>query len=97
VLEKAGPLWAATMRLADPRALHRSAAGLRRGSVPMMREILEGLPIDRVCVQGELSGELEGRSTLEATGVRVVTVPGAGHNVMLDNPDAFVAVVAGSR
>ncbi|GLP64215.1 MULTISPECIES: alpha/beta hydrolase [unclassified Streptomyces] len=97
VLEKVGPLWAATMRLADPRALHRSAAGLRRGSVPMMREILEGLPIDRVYLQGELSGELEGRSTLEATGVRVVTVPGAGHNVMLDNPDAFVAVVAGSR
>jgi pimeloyl-ACP methyl ester carboxylesterase len=97
VLEKVGPLWAATMRLADPRALHRSAAGLRRGSVPMMREILEGLPIDRVYLQGELSGELEGRSTLEATGVRVVTVPGAGHNVMLDNPDAFVAVIAGSR
>ena len=27
--------------------------------------------------------------------MRVVTVPGAGHNVMLDNPDAFVAAVAG--
>ncbi|MBC2900059.1 alpha/beta fold hydrolase [Streptomyces cupreus] len=95
VLEKVGPLWAATMRLADPRALHRTAVGLIRGSQPVMRDILEGLPVDRVYLQGELSGELEGRQALEAAGVRVVTVPGAGHNVMFDNPDAFAAVVAG--
>lgn len=37
-----------------------------------------------------------GRKTLETAGVRVVTVPGAGHNVMFDNPDAFVAAVAGT-
>ncbi|WP_370255432.1 alpha/beta fold hydrolase [Streptomyces sp. V4I8] len=95
VLDAVGPLWAATMRLADPRALHRSAVGLRRGSEPIMRDILEGLSIDRVFLQGELTGELPGRAALEAAGVRVVTVPGAGHNVMLDNPDAFVAAVAG--
>ncbi|MGW0881528.1 alpha/beta fold hydrolase [Streptomyces sp. NPDC002671] len=95
VLEAVGPLWAATMRLADPRALHRSAVGLRRGSDPVMRTILEGLSVDRVYLQGEDSGELPGREGLEAAGVRVVTVPGAGHNVMFDNPDAFVAAVAG--
>lgn len=97
VLETVGPVWAATMRLADPRALHRSATGLWRGSNPPAREILEGLPVDRVYLQGELSGELAGRQALEASGVRVVTVPGAGHNVMFDNPDAFVAAVAGPR
>lgn len=95
VLEKVGPLWAATMRLADPRALHRSAVGLRNGSQPVMRTILEGLAIERVYLQGERSGELAGRETLEAAGVRVVTVSGAGHNVMFDNADAFVAAVAG--
>lgn len=95
VLEAVGPLWAATMRLADPRALHRSAVGLRRGSVPIMRDILEGLSVERVYLQGDLSGELPGREALEAAGVRVVTVPGAGHNVMFDNPDAFTAAVAG--
>ncbi|WCD95168.1 alpha/beta hydrolase [Streptomyces sp. HUAS 31] len=95
VLEAVGPLWAATMRLADPRALHRSAVGLRRGSVPIMRDILEGLSVERVYLQGELSGELPGREALEAAGVRVVTVTGAGHNVMFDNPDAFTAAVAG--
>ncbi|QJS13302.1 alpha/beta hydrolase [Streptomyces argyrophyllae] len=96
VLETVGPLWAATMRLADPRALHRSAVGLRTGSDPVMRTLLERLPIDRVFLQGEHSGELVGREDLEAAGVRVVTVPGAGHNVMFDNPDAFVAAVTGT-
>ncbi|GHI09503.1 alpha/beta fold hydrolase [Streptomyces cellostaticus] len=95
VLEAVGPLWAATMRLADPRALHRSAVGLRHGSDPVMRTMLEGLAIDRVYLQGEHSGELKGRQDLEAAGVRVVTVPGAGHNVMFDNPDAFAAAIAG--
>jgi pimeloyl-ACP methyl ester carboxylesterase len=95
VLEAVGPLWAATMRLADPRALHRSAVGLRRGSDPVMRTILEGLTVDRVYLQGENSGDLKGRKGLEEAGVRVMTVPGAGHNVMFDNPEAFVAAVAG--
>lgn len=95
VLEKIGPLWAATMRLADPRALHRTAVGLRQGSDPVMRAILQGLTVDRVYMQGELSGELADREGLEAAGVRVVTVPGAGHNVMFDNPDAFATAVAG--
>ncbi|RZU18103.1 alpha/beta fold hydrolase [Streptomyces sp. BK239] len=96
VLESVGPLWAATMRLADPRALHRSAVGLRRGSEPVMREMLTGLTaVDRVYLQGELSGPLEGADALESAGVRVVTVRDAGHNVMFDNPDAFVEAVAG--
>ncbi|MFG2792819.1 alpha/beta fold hydrolase [Streptomyces sp. NPDC048419] len=97
VLENVGPLWAATMRLADPRALHRSATHLRLGSDPPMREILQGLPIERVYLQGERSGQLAGSQALEASGVRVVTVAGAGHNIMFDNADAFVAAVAGGN
>ncbi|MER5178432.1 alpha/beta hydrolase [Streptomyces sp. NPDC002896] len=95
VLEHVGPLWAATMRLADRRGLHRSAVGLRRGSEPVARTLLAGLTLERVYLQGELSGELAGSDALEASGVRVVIVPGSGHNVMFDNPDAFVAAVAG--
>jgi pimeloyl-ACP methyl ester carboxylesterase len=94
-LERVGPVWAATMRLADPRALHRSAVGLIRGTRPTMRRMLQGLDVGRVYLQGALSGELEGRAELEASGVRVVTVPGAGHNVMFDAPGDFAAAVAG--
>lgn len=93
---KRSALWAATMRLADPRALHRSAAGLAQGSTPTMRRMLMGLTAERVFLQGELSGELPGADGLEAAGVRVVAVPGAGHNIMFDNPDAFAAAVAGT-
>ncbi|MEW2163746.1 alpha/beta hydrolase [Streptomyces sp. NPDC007084] len=96
VLEKVGASWAATMRLTDPRALHRSAVALKDGTSPTMRRMLTGLTIDRVYLQGELSGELPGAQDLEAAGVRVVTVPGAGHNIMFDNPDVLVAVVAGT-
>ncbi|GAA1912516.1 alpha/beta hydrolase [Streptomyces durmitorensis] len=94
VLEKVGSLWAATMRLADPRALHRSATGLVRGTLPTMRAMLMDLPVERVFLQGARSGELAGAEELVAAGVRVVTVPEAGHNVMFDNPEAFAAVVA---
>ncbi|MFE9098873.1 alpha/beta fold hydrolase [Streptomyces sp. NPDC007264] len=97
VLEKIGPTWAATMRLADPLALHRTAVNLVRGTRPTMRRLLESLSADRVYLHGALSGELEDREGLEASGVRVVTVPGAGHNIMFDNPDALVAEVAGRR
>ncbi|MFD5812792.1 alpha/beta fold hydrolase [Streptomyces sp. NPDC127038] len=96
VLAKVGHPWAATMRLADPRALHRSATGLVRGTTPTMRHLLVGLTAERVYLQGELSGELPGAEDLEAAGVRVVTVPGAGHNIMFDNPDAFAAAVVGT-
>ncbi|MET8684498.1 alpha/beta hydrolase [Streptomyces sp. NPDC004732] len=95
VLEDIGATWAATMRLADPLALHRSAAGLVAGTHPTMRRMLMELPVDRVYLQGASSGELAGYEELTASGVRVVTVPGAGHNVMFDNPDAFVAAIAG--
>ncbi|ARX88701.1 alpha/beta hydrolase [Streptomyces alboflavus] len=59
-----------------------------------MRVMLMGLSVERVFLQGALSGELVGRDELVASGVRVVTVPGAGHNVMLDNATAFAAAVA---
>ncbi|ANH90387.1 alpha/beta hydrolase [Streptomyces sp. SAT1] len=96
VLLQAGPVWPATLRLTDPRALHRSAVALRRGTRPTMRDMLLRLSVDRLCLQGELSGELPGRSGLEEAGVRVVTVPDAGHNIMFDNPDMFAAAVAGT-
>jgi pimeloyl-ACP methyl ester carboxylesterase len=35
-----------------------------------------------------------GRDELVAAGVTVQTVPGAGHNIMFDNAEAFVAAVS---
>ena len=94
ILDQVGPLWAATMRLCDPIALHRSAFGLRAGTNPTARRLLMALPIPRTLLVGALSQPLSGRSELEAAGVRVVTIANAGHNIMLDNPQAFAEQVA---
>ncbi|MFE7776394.1 alpha/beta fold hydrolase [Streptomyces sp. NPDC057445] len=94
VLQRIGPAWAATMRLADPLALHRSATWLVRGTRPTMRRMLMDLRVPRVFLQGALSGELPGADELMTSGVRVITVPDAGHNVMFDAPDAFAQAIA---
>ena len=93
-LERVGWRWAATMRLADPLALHRSATGLVRGTEPTMRVMLETLTIPRTYLVGGLSDEdWFDPASLVAAGVEVVTVPEAGHCLMFDNPDAYARVI----
>lgn len=95
-LDRVGPLWAATMRLADPVGLHRSSVHLVAATRPTMRQMLVRLPIPRTFIQGERGSPVRDPEGLTAAGVRVLTVPNAGHNVMLDNPDAFARVTAAS-
>ncbi|GAA3254706.1 hypothetical protein ACFO1B_56905 [Dactylosporangium siamense] len=83
-LTRVGPAWAATMRLSGPEALHRTAAPLGRGTTPTMRE----LPMPRTYLHPA------GARALTDAGVRVIAVPDAGHNIMLDNPEAFAAATA---
>ncbi|MFB7665367.1 alpha/beta fold hydrolase [Kitasatospora sp. NPDC056138] len=91
----AGPHWWSTMRLAGREALHRSAVHLCRGSEPVMREQLLGLEIPRTFLYPAADGPPTGAAELAEAGVSVVAVPDSGHNLMLDNPDAFArAVVA---
>ncbi|NUR62997.1 MAG: alpha/beta hydrolase [Catenulispora sp.] len=89
-LDRVGPQWAATMRLAGPVALYRSAASLAGYEG---RTILKDLTIPRTYLYPAANGELPGADELIAAGVRVVAVPDCGHNIMLDNPSAFVAEV----
>ncbi|MFD8804147.1 alpha/beta fold hydrolase [Streptomyces sp. NPDC059597] len=92
--DTAGPHWWATMRLADPTALHRSAVQLTRGTTPTMRELLLRLPIPRTFLFPEADGPFPGTEGLEEAGVRVVAVPDCGHNIMLDNPEVFARETA---
>jgi len=50
--------------------------------------------IPRTFIRGEQGEPLVGAEGLQAAGVRVVTIPDAGHMMMADQPDAFVAAVA---
>lgn len=93
-LEQVGWMWRSTMRLADPLALHRSARGLVRGTAPTMRAMLTGLDIPRTYLVGAASDEIVDLAGLTASGVRVVTVPDAGHCMMFDNPRAYAAAIS---
>lgn len=42
----------------------------------------------------ESAGPLRGAETLAEVGVRVVAIPDCGHNIMLDNPEAFARATA---
>lgn len=90
----AGAQWWSTMRLAGPEALYRSAAGLARGTHPTVRELLLDLKIPRTYLHPGADGPLPGTDALREAGVSVVPIPDCGHNVMLDNPEAFVSATA---
>ncbi|MFG2534808.1 alpha/beta fold hydrolase [Streptomyces sp. NPDC048511] len=94
VRDRAGAHWWATMRLAGREALYRSAVHLTRGTSPMMRELLLRLTIPRAFLFPEADGPLAGAGELRSAGVTVVPVPDCGHNIMLDNPEAFVRATA---
>ncbi|MFC9678146.1 alpha/beta fold hydrolase [Streptomyces sp. NPDC056948] len=94
VRDRVGAHWWSTMRLAGREALHRSALHLIRGSVPTMRELLLDLRIPRAFLLPEADGPLPGADALTESGVSVVAIPDCGHNIMLDNPEAFVKATA---
>ncbi|GGP99702.1 alpha/beta fold hydrolase [Streptosporangium pseudovulgare] len=99
-MERVGPHWAATMRLAGPEALHRSAVHLVRCAVPYggatrtVRELLLELTIPRAFLHPEADGAPDGAAGLAAAGVDVMAVPDCGHNIMIDNVDGFAHAVA---
>ncbi len=87
------PGWAPTLRLCDPRTIHRSSVRLTVGTIPTVRALFVGLPIPRMFIKGDRGEPLLDEEGLEAAGVRVVTIPDAGHMMMFDNPTAYVAAL----
>ncbi|MFE9739947.1 alpha/beta fold hydrolase [Streptomyces sp. NPDC006477] len=86
--------YAARLRLADPRAVHRSATALVEGSVPAPGDLLATLPLPRTFLLGELSRPDPDAEKAAGSGVPVIEVPGAGHNLMLDNAEGFATALA---
>ncbi len=52
------------------------------------------LEVPRTFLLPEADAPLPGAGALRAAGVAVVSVPDCGHNIMLDNPDAFARATA---
>ncbi|MDQ4044907.1 MAG: alpha/beta hydrolase, partial [Chloroflexota bacterium] len=80
-----------SLRLASPVAVHRSAVSLRAERSPTFREQLETMTLPRTLLWGELTRPLD--PPLSATAIRQVVIPGAGHQMMIDNPGTFVTAV----
>jgi pimeloyl-ACP methyl ester carboxylesterase len=82
-------------RLVEPRALHREAVSLERGTDPPTRSLLRSLQMPRWYLQGELSDpEPDLERDLAAMGISWKVVPKAGHPMGLQNPEGLAQVVA---
>jgi pimeloyl-ACP methyl ester carboxylesterase len=58
-----------------------------------MRAMFTAMHIPRTFIHGDRGEPLLDAMGLQAAGVRVVTIPNAGHMMMFDNPPAFLAAV----
>ena len=88
------PGWAPTLINCSPLAIHRSSVGLNVGTDPTMRAMFVAMAIPRTFIKGDRGEPLLDEDGLEAAGVRVVTIPDAGHMMMFDNPAPFIDAVA---
>ncbi|MGX4733371.1 alpha/beta fold hydrolase [Kitasatospora griseola] len=91
---RVGPAWWATMRLAGREALYRTAVHRARGTTPALRDQLRGLPVPRTLLHPAADGAPADAERLTASGVVVRAVPDCGHNIMLDNLEAFARATA---
>lgn len=92
-LDAVGPHWAATMRLADPRALYRCEHALGEAMEPGVTEMLLGLPLPRTLIMGDRTSLCAAEQTAATAGIPLIRIADAGHNMMLDNPPDFVAAL----
>ena len=78
----------------DPGELARSLRGVGAGRMPSLWGELAALRMPALAVAGELDEsyvEISARMAARSPRVRAAGVPGAGHNVRLENPDAYLA------
>lgn len=79
-------IWAASLSMSAPYAVHRSATSLVDGSNPTWRELLYKMPMPRTVIFGEASLPDPDTERLPPNGVDISVVPKAGHSMALENP-----------
>jgi pimeloyl-ACP methyl ester carboxylesterase len=86
--------FAGTAAIADPVALHRSAASLIAVRRPTYRDLLIALTVPKTYVFGEQTLPDPDVEHLREAGIHVRVVPASGHDMMFDNPGGFAEVVS---
>ncbi len=87
-------VWASTLSLSSPNAIHREAVSLVEGARPSWRKILATLPMPRTVVFGAQSLPDQDTIRLPAIGVSTMVVPRAGHGMAQDNPTGLAIALA---
>lgn len=87
--------WAKTLKLADPRAVHRSAKSLvgTTSDAKFKKNFLTA-KLPRFYLRGELSTPTPLIGSLEEAGVNVRVIPESGHAMMESNPAGFADAVS---
>lgn len=93
--ERGSAVFLPTLHQVLPIALHRAATSLLADRTPTFREQLIAIAqtVPTTFLYGTESPEIAGLPQLAASGVAVVAIPDAGHVLMDDNPQAFVAAM----
>jgi pimeloyl-ACP methyl ester carboxylesterase len=79
-------VWAGSLAVSSPEAVHRAATSLVAGSDPTWRAQLQALTMSRTVIFGEASLPDPDADNLPRFGVRVEIVPAAGHLMAWENP-----------
>ncbi|MGF1471072.1 MAG: 2-succinyl-6-hydroxy-2,4-cyclohexadiene-1-carboxylate synthase [Rubrobacteraceae bacterium] len=82
----------------EPRELARSLRGLGTGSQPSLWSRLPGLQPPTLAIAGALDKkfvEIGRRIEAESPAARFEVVPGAGHNVRVETPEAYSSLLQG--
>lgn len=79
-------IWAASMRMSAPYAVHRAAKSLVAGTSPEWRAQLTALSIPRTVLWGSNSPPDADTAQLTSHGIHLGLVPDAGHSMAWENP-----------
>ncbi|WP_202292103.1 alpha/beta fold hydrolase [Mesorhizobium sp. 131-2-1] len=79
-------IWAASLSVSAPHAVHRGAISLVAGGKPAWRELLLGMAMPRTVIFGENSLPDEDTQRLPQQGINISVVPQAGHSMAWENP-----------
>jgi pimeloyl-ACP methyl ester carboxylesterase len=87
-------IWAGSLLVSAPFAIHRGATSLVRGGSPTWRDQLASLEIPRTVIFGAKSLPDPDTERLPQIGVTVRVVANAGHSMVWENPSGFAQAVS---
>ncbi|MGO4264044.1 alpha/beta fold hydrolase, partial [Lysobacter sp. TAB13] len=86
-------VWAASLAVSAPFAVHREAASLVAGCKPTWRDMLRSLTMPKTVLVGERSLPSPDFDGLADVGCDVAIVPEAGHSMAWDNPGGLADAI----